>query len=83
MFDLLRKHCKHANISVYFQEKNKLQEEMQELSLSREASESSLSSLHCLKLAQASLKERYAKMAQTYTELQAEYSKNKVGRSLQ
>ncbi|XP_022338134.2 uncharacterized protein LOC111133771 isoform X2 [Crassostrea virginica] len=69
------------DLSRSLEEKNKLQEEMQEMSLSREASESSLSSLHCLKLAQASLKERYAKMAQTYTELQSEYSKNKENSS--
>lgn len=61
-----------------FQEKSKLQEEVEELSSQSQGDMSSLSSLHCLQLAQASLKERYAKMVQTHTELQADFSKTKV-----
>ncbi|XP_061178289.1 tax1-binding protein 1 homolog B-like isoform X2 [Saccostrea echinata] len=65
------------DLSQALQEKNKLQEELEEMYQTRETTESSLSSLHCLKLAQASLKERYSKMEHTYSELQTEFSKKK------
>lgn len=65
------------DLSQALQEKSKLQEEVEELSSQSRGDMSSLSSLHCLQLAQASLKERYAKMVQTHTELQADFSKTK------
>uniref|UniRef100_K1PEY6 Tax1-binding protein 1-like protein B n=1 Tax=Magallana gigas TaxID=29159 RepID=K1PEY6_MAGGI len=69
--------CSQRDLSQALQEKSKLQEEVEELSSQSRGDMSSLSSLHCLQLAQASLKERYAKMVQTHTELQADFSKTK------
>ena len=60
------------------QDKSRIQEERDELLHSKEQTDNSLSSLHCLKMAQANLKERYAKMEQHYNELQTKYAKKKV-----
>lgn len=43
-----------------------------------ENSETSLSSMHCLKMAQDNLKERYRKMEQNYNDLQLELAKRNV-----
>ncbi|XP_055995413.1 tax1-binding protein 1 homolog isoform X2 [Ostrea edulis] len=69
------------DLKLALQEKNKLQEEIEELNQSKDTTESSVSSLHCLKLAQASLKERYSKMEQNYSELHTELSKRKKDNS--
>lgn len=67
------------------QERDMLRAEREEL-LARleqveENSETSLSSMHCLKMAQDNLKERYRKMEQNYNDLQLELAKrNKEGK---
>ncbi|KAK3105975.1 hypothetical protein FSP39_009914 [Pinctada imbricata] len=65
------------DLKTAVEEKNRLQEERDELIQSKEQTEYSMSSLHCLKMAQANLKERYAKMEQSYHDLQAKYAKKK------